>query len=672
MIVEQFDSLFYGRRDVFAEGYPDPHKPAKFRYALVREPLTHKVIKQHFSGERCVGVYPLVEDQVGWFAIDFDAPKDEAGNVITEPDPFDVAWESAVQQANAFERAGLHVHLERSRSGKGVHVWGFIDEPVSAGVVRQALKPLLTDHEIFSSRDRMFPMQPTTDNLKEGLGNLIALPFYGGVRAQGFSSFLDASTQEIIAPRIWLASVLRNSAAVITQLAEEAPDETPRSRQQGNGRQSGDPATDYRPQNPSTGVFKVISPYGCAFMRHCWVDRRSLSEPEWYAAIQQATCFRHGREFAHAISRDYKTYDAGATDAKFDQALRNPPVGCAWIHDNYPDNACEGCPMNAVGVKTAPYRLASRPILELVGSSEQPMEIAGSFEPDLKRVERFDRRELESGIPWGIPGLDKFHRLRPSEMTVVGAMQSIGKTHLMVDAAYRLSKVGVPVFVFSAETGRSSLRQRILGRAAEVDTRALRGERTGVPLSDSEWKRLRAASDELEKLPLYLDYTSLDADSVLSQVEDTILRYGVSLDTPYVLFFDYLQFGSKIGEDRTEYDRVTRLSTEFKFTAKVLEKPVVVFSQLIRAAEGDDEPSITWFKNTGRIESDMDAGFIITGERVEGARAPRTIHIVKQREGPANVRIEFMLEQTYGRYDDRRGQMERLPSALGEAGTFGE
>lgn len=653
MIVEQFDSLFHGRRDVYANGYPDVTNPGKYRYELIREPLTHKVLKEHLKGERCVGVYPIIDNQVSWFAIDFDGPKDSQ-------DPFELAWQSAVQQAEAFERAGMQVYLERSRSGKGVHVWGFIDTPVAARVVRQAVTPFLLDHD---SLDRMFPVQDEVP--AGGFGNQIALPFCGDVREQGFSSFLNPQTREIIPPREWLATVMHNTSAVITQLANEAPQDSSRSPQGGSNNQLGDP-TDYRPARPIVGALKVISPYGCVFMRHCWTDRRGLSEPEWYAAIQQATCFRHGREFAHAISRDDKRYESAIVDSKFDHALENPPIGCRWIHDNYPNHACDGCPM------TAPYHMAKKGILNLVGLAEQPMEAAGSFAPDLERVERFDRKELESGTPWGIPGLDRYVRLRPSEMTVVGAMQSLGKTHLMVDAAYRLAKAGVPVFVFSAETGRASLRQRIIGRAAEVDTLALRGERTSGRLSDLEWKRLRVAADELKRMPLYLDYTSLAADSVLSQVEDTILRYGVALDSPYILFFDYLQFGSKIGDDRTEYDRVSRLSTEFKFTAKVLEKPVVVFSQLIRAAEGDDTPSITWFKNTGRIESDMDVGLIITGERVEGAKAPRTIHVIKQREGPSNVRIEFMLDQTFGRYDERRVQVERAPSVLGEAGTFGE
>lgn len=660
MFIDQFDELFSGRRDVYAEGYPSPKNAGKFWYTPVRESFDADVFKDHLNGKRCIGVYPIVDNKVGWFAVDFDAPKDPVD------DPFMVVWQSALAQVEVFERAGLIVYLERSRGGGGVHIWGFFDEQIDAGIVRQALRGLLTDDEIF--RDRVYPVQDTVE--VDGVGSLIALPFYGAVRDRGFSSFLDPQTQEVIPPRTWIAEVKRNSALTIHNLAAEAAAVVSVQTYRRKNGKSSDPVKDMRPETPLVGALKVISPYGCQFMRHCWTDRQTLSEPEWYAAVQQATCFRNGREFAHAISRDYlkdgqPAYDAAAVDTKFDQALRNPPIGCNWIHDNYPNFACDGCPMKA------PYHLAKRGLLSLVGAAAQPMEHVGSFDADIDRIKRFDAREIESGLKWGIPGLDRYTRLRPCEMTVIGAMQSIGKTHLMIDALYRLSKAGVPVFVFSAETGRQSLRQRILGRAAEVDTLALRGERVAGPLTTDELKRIRKAAKEVEKLPIYLDYTSLAADTVLDQVEDTILRYGVALDAPYVIFFDYLQFGSKIGDDRTEYDRVTRLSTEFKFTAKVLEKPVVVFSQLIRAAEGDNEPNLTWFKNTGRIESDMDVGIIITGDRVEGSRAPRTMHFVKQREGQSNVKIEFMLEQSISRYDERRVQIEAPARAVSEDGGFG-
>jgi replicative DNA helicase len=259
---------------------------------------------------------------------------------------------------------------------------------------------------------------------------------------------------------------------------------------------------------------------------------------------------------------------------------------------------------------------------------------------------------VQAGVKWGFDGLDEYVRFRRREVTVVGGMPSLGKTWIMLDAAYRLASAGVPVFIFSAETGRDALRMRLLARAAEVDSRALRGERPGYPLTRDEGRRLEQAAATLETLPIYTDFQALSADDVLVQVEECLLRERIPLDTDYVIWFDFLQFGSTMtSEEQTEYTRLSRLSSDFKLVAKTLDRAICVFSQLKREKEGNETPEINWFKGTGRIETDMDVGLIITGERMAGRSAPRTLTIVKQREGIANVRLDFTLQQAFGRWD---------------------
>lgn len=653
-IVEQFDALFVGRRDIYAVGYPAPNNPAKFRYELVEEQLTPKVLAKHLRGELCIGVYPILEDStVGWFAIDFDAPKLPDGTEVDNP--FDVAWEAATRQLSAFEQVGLHAYLERSRSGKGVHVWGFLDGVLPAGVVRTALKPLLTDHAIFTSRDRMYPVQDQLTE-KKPCGNLIALPFFGEAFKLGNSAFLDTDGSPIN-PRTFLVMVRRNVPAIIEDLAAKNMEHRPVQRT-GEGR---DYETAYRPEQPLVGALKMISNYGCKFMKHCWDNRKVLPEPLWYAALGQATCFEQGREFAHALSRDYPKYDPNETDAKYNQALESPPVGCSWIQENYPELVCENCSCKA------PYHVATKSVLDLVTGTSAEMEHVGEFTEDLTRIQKYDARTESSGLFWGIPGLDKYIRLRGSEITFIGGMQSSGKTWLMINGAYELAdKQNIPVFMFSAETGRESLRQRLLSCASGVSLSALKGERA-TPLTSAEWLQLTTAAARLEKLPIYTDYTSLSADDMLRQIETVLLRTKTPLSSPYVVFFDYLQFGLKKAGDDSEWARLSRLSGEFKFVTKILNRPLVVLSQLQREQEGGDKPNLTWYKGTGRIESDADVALIITGERISSNLAPRMIWVVKQREGISNVAIPFLLDQSCGvwTYTDQEAAPIR-PDLLGD------
>src|SRR5204863_8528480 len=87
--------------------------------------------------------------------------------------------------------------LERSRSGKGGHLWLFFEEAIPAAVARNLGSYLLTETmenrpEVgFASYDRLFPNQDTMP--KGGFGNLIALPLQKMPRENGNSMFLDQS-----------------------------------------------------------------------------------------------------------------------------------------------------------------------------------------------------------------------------------------------------------------------------------------------------------------------------------------------------------------------------------------------------------------------------------------------------------------------------------------------
>jgi hypothetical protein len=85
--------------------------------------------------------------------------------------------------------------LERSRSGRGGHVWLFFEEAVPAALARRLGSHLLTEamegrpNVGLDSYDRLFPSQDTMP--RGGLGNLIALPLQKEPRELGNSVFLD-------------------------------------------------------------------------------------------------------------------------------------------------------------------------------------------------------------------------------------------------------------------------------------------------------------------------------------------------------------------------------------------------------------------------------------------------------------------------------------------------
>jgi len=146
--------------------------------------LTDEQFVKHFEGQQLIGMYPLLPDNSSWFiAADFD--KNDWLNDSKKVIQF-------------FNKLGVPAYAERSRSGNGCHIWIFFENPYPAYKSRKLLSIILERCGVVSvfdkntSFDRLFPNQ---DHLSgKGLGNLIALPFYGKAVAHGNSCFIDPET----------------------------------------------------------------------------------------------------------------------------------------------------------------------------------------------------------------------------------------------------------------------------------------------------------------------------------------------------------------------------------------------------------------------------------------------------------------------------------------------
>ena len=217
----RFYGMFWGRTDVFAKrGKNGGYFPqCENRWDAVHcpkqrgekqqcdgcadkkwKPLELWHIKQHMLGARedCVdviGAYPLFPDGTCRFLVfDFDNHEKDA-------DRFDNAntddhWRDEVDALRRIcKMNGIDALAERSRSGRGAHVWIFFKHPVPASLARNFGFSLLDrgcesiNLTSFRFYDRMYPSQDAAN----GLGNLVALPLQGRALKSGNSAFIDGA-----------------------------------------------------------------------------------------------------------------------------------------------------------------------------------------------------------------------------------------------------------------------------------------------------------------------------------------------------------------------------------------------------------------------------------------------------------------------------------------------
>lgn len=157
-------------------------------------------IEAHLRGNKpdasdVIGVYPLFPDGTCRFLVfDFDYHgKDAAEQDFANEDD---KWNDEVNALRIIcGKNDIPVLVERSRSGKGAHLWIFFNAPIEASLVRKFGFALLdkgaesVNMTSFRFYDRMLPAQDILET--GGLGNLIALPLQGKALRDGNSAFVD-------------------------------------------------------------------------------------------------------------------------------------------------------------------------------------------------------------------------------------------------------------------------------------------------------------------------------------------------------------------------------------------------------------------------------------------------------------------------------------------------
>jgi replicative DNA helicase len=263
--------------------------------------------------------------------------------------------------------------------------------------------------------------------------------------------------------------------------------------------------------------------------------------------------------------------------------------------------------------------------------------IKGSFS-DLKRLS--EAQEHVTGVPTGFRDLDNIlWGLQRSDLVILAARPSVGKTALALNIAVNAARKGHPVALFSLEMSAPQLTLRMLCSEARVNAQKMRTAR----LAAEDWAALVNAVSSLEQTPIYVDDTPSASLIEIRAKARRLLR-----DKPTgLIIVDYLQLMApqgRRGENRQV--EIAEMSRGLKILAKELNVPVLALSQLSRAVEQrqDKRPMLSDLRESGAIEQDADVVMFIHRDNQDPEwKGEAEIIVAKHRNGPtSSCRLSFI------------------------------
>ena len=226
----------------------------------------------------------------------------------------------------------------------------------------------------------------------------------------------------------------------------------------------------------------------------------------------------------------------------------------------------------------------------------------------LESVEKlFESRGALTGLASGFRDLDEItNGLQPSEMIVIAARPSMGKTALAMNIVEHVAVAeGKCVAVYSLEMSAEKLALRMLCSMARVELKKIRN---GF-MNKAEMNSLVQATTKISKSKLFIDDTS-SLDVMEFQAIARRLHHENTLDLIVVDYLQLMRSPSRRGQDNRQVE-VAEISGGIKALAKELQIPIIVLAQLNRnpdarvgATKGN--PNLSDLREFGAIEQDAD------------------------------------------------------------------
>jgi replicative DNA helicase len=259
-----------------------------------------------------------------------------------------------------------------------------------------------------------------------------------------------------------------------------------------------------------------------------------------------------------------------------------------------------------------------------------------------------------SGVPTGYSDLDLcLGGLQKSDLILLAARPSMGKTALALCIGYNAALKGKKVAIFSLEMGRRLLSRRLMSMSSKVDMQRLRNGW----IEGDEWEKITNSYQDLSQLPVWVNDT---AGNPIASMRSELRRLSQEHGEPDLVIVDYIGLiEPDIESDKKAnlVQQISETSRGLKSLAKEFDVPMLSLCQLSRAVEQRSLkiPILSDLRDSGSLEQDADVVMFIyrddyyamSEKRESETPNQATIYIAKHRNGPTGeVNLWWQADQT--------------------------
>lgn len=261
-------------------------------------------------------------------------------------------------------------------------------------------------------------------------------------------------------------------------------------------------------------------------------------------------------------------------------------------------------------------------LLDVKASTFKP--VSEFLKPALSLIEEKFKNGGISGVRTGYKDLDDLlGGFQPSDLIIIGARTSVGKTAFALNVAENMAKKNIPVGVISLEMSGKQITERLMCGAAQIELWKI-----NAGLYRGDFDRLFVAAEEIDAYPLYI-YDQPNSTLFDIKLKARRMRRKHNIQC---LFVDYISL-IHIAEQKPHWEKMMDITRELKSLARELQIPVVALSQVTRDAEGK-APSLADLRYGGSVEQDADVVLMLHRDR---EKANGELHIKKNRQGPCGM-----------------------------------